>query len=211
MIPNRRGFDGIGIRHRETRVRVIRAVVKTVNTQRTWILAGGQTHPCGYSDGRNNAFQAPPYTSRHESPNVGQTLVAEQNLRCGTIEPKNTYLHRIRNTFFASSHGIIRHSPLLARLQCHVILTAGFIICRSKHWQHHFFAPGVSAPWRILVDRDPSIRFSRERLLCSCCVYQACAASRARKTKPSNCWSCCPMLPARPASKSRCARLWLIA
>src|SRR5579862_4700375 len=69
-IPDRGLLNGSGIDDREAVIGIILAVTKSVNAQRSRILAGRHAHPCGYRDRRDDALQPAITAALHQPPNV---------------------------------------------------------------------------------------------------------------------------------------------
>ena len=93
LIPNRQFLNRLGVDKAQTRIGVIGAVAKAVDAERARILAGGHTHPRRHRNGRDDALHSAPAAHLHQPPEIGQTLVAKQQRRCGAIQSQHENLH----------------------------------------------------------------------------------------------------------------------
>jgi hypothetical protein len=70
MIPDGGLSDRARVHEAEAAVSAIGAIAKTIDAERTGILARGHAHPGGHGDRRNDAFEAAPRACAHEAPDI---------------------------------------------------------------------------------------------------------------------------------------------
>src|SRR5215469_16693006 len=89
MIPDGRLDDGAGVHEAKAAVSAVGAIAKPVNAERAGILAGGHTHPRGDGDGRDHTFEAYPSAQSHQTVQVFEPCIAEDNVRGSTVQPED--------------------------------------------------------------------------------------------------------------------------
>ncbi len=113
VIPDGRLGDRPRRGDAQARIRVVRAVAEAIDAQRAGILAGCQAHPGRHRDRRDHALQPAVAAHLHQPPDVGQVLVAEEQLGRGTVEAQDEDLHdRIESPSMAGPRG----TPSAARI-----------------------------------------------------------------------------------------------
>src|SRR5438067_1213636 len=98
---------------------MINSITKTVHTQRSGILAGTHAHPRRHGDRRIDAFEPPINASVHQSAQIYQALVAENNLRRRAVQSEHADFHfRVtRSLPWFWEQELLNNSGLLAQGQ----------------------------------------------------------------------------------------------
>ena len=77
----------------QARVGVIDPVAEAVDAERAGVLAGRHAHPGRHRDRRDDALEPAVAADFHQAADVGQVVVAEEQLRGGAVETDDEDLH----------------------------------------------------------------------------------------------------------------------